>query len=172
MSVAEPGLILVIDSEANPNTDAVAILEGAGYSAHTAARPGLIQAMIQDTPPHCIIVPFELKGASPGMTLAEELKNDTIYGHLPMLMTLSREALPLVDWGRLKVDEFLLAPYAPEELLARVQICLARAQRDRSALSFAILRRKSVSTKAPSWRLCRAFRTARSTNPPRIFTTT
>jgi len=133
MSLAETGLILVIDSEGNTNSDAVLILEGAGYMASIAARPGLIQAMIQDTPPNCIIVPYELQGAAPGTTMAEDLKNDTIYGHLPMLMTLSREDLPSVDWVKLKVDEFLLTPYAPEELLARVQICLARAQRDLNA---------------------------------------
>jgi len=38
-----------------------------------------------------------------------------------------------VDWVRLRVDEFLVAPYSDEELLARVQICLARAQRDLNA---------------------------------------
>lgn len=133
MSVSEAAQILVIDSEANTNNRAVEILEGAGYIARLAPRLGLIQAFIQETPPHCIIVPFELKGANSRMTMVEELKNDTIYGHLPILMTLAPAELPAVDWGKLKVDEFLLAPYTPEELLARVQICLARAQRDLNA---------------------------------------
>lgn len=133
MSLSDAPLILVIDSDEHTNFDAVALLEGAGYSASLAAGTGLIQAMIQDTPPQCIIVPYEIAGARPGTTLAEDLKNDTIYGHLPMLMTLERGALSSVDWGRLKVDEFLLAPYSPEELLARVQICLVRAQRDLNA---------------------------------------
>lgn len=131
--MAEAGLVLVIDSEAGTNSIAVGILEDAGYVATLAPRPDLIQNTIQETPPHCIIVPFELKGASAGTTMAEDLKNDTIYGHLPMLMTLSPPDLPSVDWVKLRVDEFLLVPYTPQELLARVQICLARAQRDLNA---------------------------------------
>lgn len=133
MSMVEASLVLVVDSEAGTNAEAVAILEAAGYVATLAPRPGMIQAQIQESPPHCIIVPFELKGISPNATMAEDLKNDTIYGHLPMLMTLSAENLPSVDWSKLKMDEFLLAPYAAQELLARVQICLARAQRDLNA---------------------------------------
>lgn len=131
--MSEASHILVIDSDARTNSHAVEILEGAGYIATLAPKPSLIQATIQETPPHCIIVPYELKSAASSKTMAEELKNDTIYGHLPILMTLSADALASVDWGRLKVDEFLLAPYPPEELLARVQICLARAQRDLNA---------------------------------------
>lgn len=131
--MSEAPHILVVDSEAGTNSIAVEVLSAAGYAANFAPRPGLIQSMIQETPPNCIVVPYELKGALPGVSLAEDLKNDTIYGHLPMLITLSAQDLPSVDWGKLKVDEFLLAPYTGQELLARVQICLARAQRDLNA---------------------------------------
>ena len=131
--MSEAPHILVVDSEAGTNSIAVEVLNAAGYAANFAPRPGLIQSVIQETPPNCIIVPYELKGAQPGATLAEDLKNDTIYGHLPMLITLSAQDLPSVDWGKLKADEFLVAPYTGQELLARVQICLARAQRDLNA---------------------------------------
>lgn len=133
MTALETSQILVIDSPSGTNGTAVAILEEAGYIATRAPSVGLVQTLIQETPPHCIIVPFELRGTLSGTTLAEELKNDTIYGHLPMLMTLDAVALPEVNWVKLRVDEFLLAPYTAGELLARVQICLARAQRDLNA---------------------------------------
>lgn len=111
---------------------AAEVLAAVGYATTRACHPDLIQSLIQETPPHCIIVPYELKGTTAD-TLAENLKDDTIYGHLPILLTLRIEDLPSVDWGKLRADEFLLTPYRQEELIARVQICLARAQRDLNA---------------------------------------
>ena len=133
MSKAEAAHILVVDSDSRQNEHAVLTLQQFGFVATPVAKPNLIQSLIQETPPNCIIVPMDLQGTRPGISLAEEIKNDTIYGHLPTIMTLTPSEVPTVDWVRLRVDEFLVAPYSAEELLARVQICLARAQRDLNA---------------------------------------
>ena len=133
MSKFEAAHILVIDSPAGYNQRAVEILQRFGFAATHTPRPESVQMMIQETPPSCLIVPLELPGSDSTKPLAGELKNDTIYGHLPVLMTLGPESLSRIDWVKLPVDEFLLAPYHDDELLARVQICLARAQRDLNA---------------------------------------
>ena len=133
MSKAEAAHILVVDSESQQNEHAAEILWRHGFDTTLAPRPNLIQSMIQEAPPHCIVVPMAAPGSAPDSVLVRELKDDTIYGHLPVIMTLEAAEVPEVDWGQLRVDEFLVAPYAETELVARVQICLARAQRDLNA---------------------------------------
>lgn len=131
--MAEIPQILVIDAGDGLNASAIPLLEASGFTATLAEGPAMVQALIQETPPHCIIVPHGLRGSASGMPLAQELKHDTIYGHLPLLMTLPASELPAIDWQSLRVDEFLIAPFNPTEFIARVQICLARAQRDLNA---------------------------------------
>ena len=133
MSKSEAPYILVVDAPSGENRRAVPVLQQFGFVAELAPNPGGIQTLIQETPPSCLIVPLELPGNEPGISLAQELKNDAIYGHLPVLATLAQPRLNTVDWIKLQVDEFLLTPYDDTELLARVQICLARAQRDLNA---------------------------------------
>ena len=133
MSKSEAAHILVLDSESKQNARTVGALQEFGFAAALAPRPAVIQSLIQESPPSCLIVPLDLRGTNARLSLVEELKNDTIYGHLPVIMTLSKEAIAGIDWVRLRADEFLVAPYSDEELLARVQICLARAQRDLNA---------------------------------------
>jgi len=133
MSKSEAAHVLVIDSPSGYNRRAVGVLQKFGFAAALASQVNSIQTLIQETPPSCLVVPLELPGAEPGVSLAQDLKNDTIYGHLPVLATMSATALNKVDWVKLRVDEFILAPYDDDELLARVQICLARAQRDLNA---------------------------------------
>lgn len=133
MNKLETAHILVVDSPAGHNANAVPVLHQFGFAATLAPAVDLIQTLIQETPPSCIIVPLDLPGTGVESTLVQELKNDAIYGHLPILMTLTAERMPQINWEVFRVDEFLLAPYTEEELLARVQICLVRAQRDLNA---------------------------------------
>lgn len=133
MSKAEAAHILVVDSPAGHNENAVPVLQNYGFSATLAPAVDLIQTLIQEAPPSCIIVPLDLPGTGTESTLVQQLKNDAIYGHLPILMTLNFGQMPGINWLEYRVDEFLLAPYTEEELLARVQICLVRAQRDLNA---------------------------------------
>ena len=125
--------ILVVAPVDGEQSEIVKILQDAGVDAHPVVEPDLIQTIIQETPPACIIVPHELPGFDGSPTLAASMKNDAIYGHLPMIVTLSVEGLDGIDWVSLRVDDFLLVPFQPETLVARVKICLARAQRDLNA---------------------------------------
>lgn len=125
--------ILVVAPEEGGQREIVGMLNDAGFDARPVIEPDLIQTIIQETPPACIIVPHELPGFDGAPTLAASMKNDAIYGHLPMIVTLSADSLEGIDWTELRVDDFLLTPFGRETLLARVRICLARAQRDLNA---------------------------------------
>jgi len=125
--------ILIVSQEGGEGREIGAMLSGAGYGTQPVTGDDLIQVIIQETPPGCIIVPLGLRGPDGQTSLIETLKSDAIYGHLPMIVTLTAEALPGIDWTRLRADDFLLVPCDRETLLARVQICLARAQRDLNA---------------------------------------
>ncbi|MCF6285069.1 MAG: diguanylate cyclase [Candidatus Hydrogenedentes bacterium] len=133
MSDSEGAKILVVVSADGDCGSIVGMLTDAGYQAQPVVEPDLLQAIIQEAPPGCIIVPYGLRGPDGGTSLVESLKSDTIYGHLPMITTLPAAALRGIDWGDVQVDDFLLEPFERDTLLARVQICLARAQRDQDA---------------------------------------
>ena len=125
--------ILVVAPGDGGDIVTVSSLQKAGYDARVVIEPELIQTIIQETPPGCIIVPYALRSQDGTVSLAEALKNDAIYGHLPMITTLDVSSLQEIDWGVLRVDDFLIEPFDEMILLARVQICLARAQRDLNA---------------------------------------
>ncbi len=125
--------ILVVAPGDGAHDQLIDVLNDAGFDARPVVEPDLIQTIIQETPPACIIVPHGLPGFDGSPTLAASMKNDAIYGHLPMIVTLSSDALDAIDWVTLRVDDFLLVPFERETLLARVRICLARAQRDLNA---------------------------------------
>lgn len=133
MSERDRAKILVVAPEDGSDNIIEEVLCDAGFLALRVVGPDLIQAIIQETPPSCIIVPYALRSPDGKTSLVEALKNDAIYGHLPMITTLPGNALDSVDWSSLRVDDFLVEPIDRPSLLARVQICLARAQRDLNA---------------------------------------
>ncbi len=133
MTDVDGARILVVAPEDGEQNKIVGLLNNAGYQAKPVVEPELIQTIIQEEPPSCIIVPFSLRCADGTTSLIETLKNDPIYGHLPMITTLTLQDLEGINWTNLRVDDFLTEPFEQSTLLARVQICLARAQRDLNA---------------------------------------
>lgn len=133
MVSAEGPRILVVAPEEGGDSPVVRILKGAGYQAQAVVEPELIQTIIQETPPGSLIVPYSMRAEGAETSLVEALKNDTIYGHLPMITTVTADALGQIDWDELRVDDFIVEPFDETTLLARVAICLARAQRDLNA---------------------------------------
>lgn len=133
MSDQDGPRVLVIAVEDGDDDPVVSQLRKGGYYAQVASGDNLVQAIIQDTPPGCIIVPYVLRSPDGTIPLVASLKADGIYGHLPMITTLPASALPGVNWQEIQADDFLIEPFEKDVLLARVEICLVRAQRDLNA---------------------------------------
>lgn len=129
MAVAGRRNILVVDSGADSLTVA-ATLEKAGFRVRTArtSREGF-DAIYTD-PPQCLLIAYTPSGEL-GRDLLAEMKHDTFYGHIPVIAMLSPESLEQgVDWMETPADDYLVKPLTEKEIITRVQLCLARANRD------------------------------------------
>ena len=102
----------------------VALLTRAGHIADEAAdgRLGLLMAL--ENPPDVLLLDIGLPGLD-GMRLCERLRAESAH-HVPVLMLTARDALPDKLQGfNAGADDYLVKPFAGEELLARI-FALAR----------------------------------------------
>ena len=124
--------ILVVERSLEACGLIAAPLEAAGYGVIPAYNGSKALEAIYADPPQCIVVPHGHAGSADG-TLLDDLKGDSVYGHLPVIVTVSAEELAQIDWARVRADDYLVTPVDDAELVSRVRLCLARAQRDLNA---------------------------------------
>lgn len=122
---------LVLLAGADPATAACArALEAGGMRATVATAAQEVMDKLYTHPPHCLVLPLNLPGPQ-GTRLLDELKADNLYGHVPVIVVLSpAELADGVDWRRVMADDYVVTPYTSAEMISRVRLCLARAQRD------------------------------------------
>lgn len=129
MGVASVPLVLIAGAEGTSEAYCTA-LEAAGMHSSFAASAAEMMEKLYTHPPHCLVLPLRMRGPQ-GANLLDELKADNLYGHVPVIVTLGpEELLSGIDWRRVVADDYLVVPFTPEELLSRIRLCLARAQRD------------------------------------------
>lgn len=119
--------ILVIEDNLALRTSMAAMIEASGHRADFAAdgRTGLHLALTES--PDIVVLDLNLPGMD-GLTVCEKLRAQADR-HVPILMLTARDALD----DKLKgfeagADDYLVKPFAAEELLAR---CLVLARRHR-----------------------------------------
>ncbi|HWH33227.1 MAG TPA: response regulator transcription factor [Egibacteraceae bacterium] len=117
--------ILIVDDDRAVRDSLRRALELHGYEAETA--PDGIEALrsVQRQPPDAMILDVNMPGVD-GFGLTRRLRQDGV--HLPILMLTARDAVPDrvagLDTG---ADDYLVKPFALEELLARLRVLLRRA---------------------------------------------
>jgi len=122
--------VLVADTNENQRTQTRQTLARAGFAVTTADGAQAVLEQVYAAPPQCLLVEHHIarEGRTP---LLAELRADNVYGHLPVILMISREELATgVDWSEQQADDFLVRPLAETELVSRVRLCLARAHRD------------------------------------------
>ncbi len=80
--------------------------------------------LIYSNPPDMIIADGDLEGLD---SICKELKSDTIYGHIPILIIIKQNDVHNTNFEDLWFDDFLLSPYENEELLWRVNLNIQRS---------------------------------------------
>ena len=122
--------VLIAESEPADLARSTKVLESAGFLVRAATEGRSALKAIYADPPRCIILGHGTTGAEEE-TLLADLKADNIYGHLPVILTVSAHDLEGgMDWTQVPTDDYLLKPFSDAELLSRVRLCLARANRD------------------------------------------
>lgn len=105
-------------------------LEAAGMRPAVAENPNEVLDTLYSQPPHCLVLPLGMVGPH-GTRMLDELKSDNLYGHLPVVVAMAPEEFAEgVDWRRVLADDYLVIPFTDTELVSRIRLCLARAQRD------------------------------------------
>ena len=116
--------ILIVDDDRAVRDSLRRALELHGYT--TASAPDGVEALlsIQRDPPDAIVLDVNMPGVD-GFGLTRRLRRDGV--NLPILMLTARDAVPdRVAGLDVGADDYLVKPFALEELLARLRVLLRR----------------------------------------------
>src|SRR5512140_1767419 len=93
--------------------------------AHAADARGA-QSMIAERVPDLILLDWMLPGMS-GLDLARRLRKDDLTRHVPIIMLTARgEETDRVGGFDAGVDDYVVKPFSPRELIARINAVMRR----------------------------------------------
>jgi DNA-binding response OmpR family regulator len=101
-------------------------LQKAGHTAEILADGGRAVLHVRETPPDLVILDLMLPGMS-GLEVCRALRADSRTAALPVIMLTARgeesDRIAGLDFG---ADDYVVKPFSPNELMARVRALLRR----------------------------------------------
>ena len=129
--------ILVVDDDAPIRRMLDRTLSAAGYAVATAADGGEALAAVERSTPDLVVLDVGLPGVD-GLSVSRRLRARGLA--VPVLLLTARDSVPDrvagLDAG---ADDYLVKPFATEELLARIRALLRRGKSPEELLAFADL---------------------------------
>jgi DNA-binding NarL/FixJ family response regulator len=124
------GFILVVDDDAGAGEAISALLEGAGLETRTVASGEDALAVTRDQRPQMVLLDVRLPGVS-GYEVLRALR-DRFGESLPIMFVSGERVEPFdrVAGILLGADDYLVKPFAPDELIARVRRLVERSASD------------------------------------------
>ena len=120
------GKILVVDDEATIREMIGFALSLAGFSYAEAADAAQAEAEILNGPPDLILLDWMLPGRS-GIEFVKLLRSDPATRSIPVIMLTARgEQEDKIRGLRDGADDYVTKPFAPKELVARIEAVLRR----------------------------------------------
>ncbi|KRE93122.1 two-component system response regulator [Paenibacillus sp. Soil766] len=121
------GKILVVEDEPNISEVVKLYLEHANYEAIQLFRGGNVLKSIISERPSLVLLDIMLPDIS-GYELCEQIrKMDAPFHHTPIIfLTAKGESLDKLRGFNLGVDDYLVKPFDPNELIARIKAVLRR----------------------------------------------
>ncbi len=121
--------LLVVDDDPRITDLLRRVLAYEGYSVAVAATGDEALARTLERPPDLIVLDIMLPGMD-GLEVTRRLR--AAGDSVPILMLTARDAVAnRVEGLEVGADDYLVKPFAPEELLARVRALLRRSQAER-----------------------------------------
>ncbi len=109
------------------------VLEPEGFAVIEAPNGEEALRTIRAHPPDLIILDYMMPGMT-GPQVCEQVKQDMLLRHIPVVMLTGKSELQDKVYGiNAGADDYLVKPFEPQELLARVRMVLRRASRDLEA---------------------------------------
>ena len=129
--------ILVVDDDAPIRRMLDRTLSAEGYAVETAADGGEALAAVERSTPDLVVLDVGMPGVD-GLAVSRRLRAKGLS--VPVLLLTARDSVPDrvagLDAG---ADDYLVKPFATEELLARVRALLRRGKSPEELLAFADL---------------------------------
>lgn len=119
--------IVILEDERDIREMLAFCMEQAGYEVEQAATAERVFTLIKEGfKPDLFLVDWMLPGAS-GIEFTKKLKKDPLHKDLPVIMLTARgEEDDRVQGLEAGADDYVVKPFSPRELLARVQAVLRR----------------------------------------------
>ena len=128
-----PTTVLIADDDPDLRDILRSILEPSGFSVTEAENGQRALDAIRAAPPSLVILDYMMPELT-GPQVCEQLRQDVVLRHLPIIMLTGKsEVHDKVAGLNAGADDYLVKPFEPIELLARVQMILRRASRDLEA---------------------------------------
>lgn len=122
------GKILLVDDEAAIREMIGFTLSQAGFSYVEASDTRQAEAELMQDMPDLILLDWMLPGQS-GIDFARRLRRDGATRDVPIIMVTARgEQDDKVRALKLAADDYITKPFAPEELIARIEAVLRRTR--------------------------------------------
>jgi two-component system, OmpR family, response regulator MprA len=126
--------ILVVDDDAPIRRMLDRTLSAEGYAVETAADGGAALAAVERSTPDLVVLDVSMPGVD-GLSVSRRLRAKGLA--VPVLLLTARDCVPDrvagLDAG---ADDYLVKPFATEELLARVRALLRRGKTPEELLAF------------------------------------
>lgn len=125
------GSIVVVEDEPDILEVVRYNLEREGYEAHPAADGEAGLQLVQKRRPDLVLLDLMLPGMD-GLELCRRLKYDPLTRDIPIVMVTAKgEEGDVVTGLEIGADDYVVKPFSPRELLARVKAVLRRSARER-----------------------------------------
>lgn len=109
------------------------ILNETGYLAYCTEDSQNALDIIYNEPPDLIVIDIDMPSIK-GDEFCRELKGDTVYGHLPVILLIpSGLSRNQINWDCIPADDYIIKPVKPEELSLRVSLSFSRSARELDA---------------------------------------
>ncbi|WP_417445899.1 phosphate regulon transcriptional regulator PhoB [Kangiella sp.] len=122
--------VLILEDERDIREMLAFCMQQAGYEVEQAATAERVFGLLKEGfMPDIMLVDWMLPGAS-GVELTKKMKKDQAYQDVPVIMLTARgEEDDRVQGLEAGADDYVVKPFSPRELLARVQAVLRRSGR-------------------------------------------
>lgn len=148
--MAEPGIVLLVEDNADILNNNRRVLEQAGHTVLCAATLAEAHAVLSGTRPDVIVLDIMLPDGS-GLTLCRELRE---AHEIPvLLLTALGEKAEVIEGLRAGGNDYIIKPYDIDEFAARVEAQMRlssrmRASKEESLISAGPLALNSISQRA------------------------